>query len=159
MMKNGLPAGKAGFTLIETVIYIVLLGVLIGGGVVAAFYILDSAEKNKADINVQAEGNFIVRKIEWALTGATTINVVSPTQLNVTKPGLPTMIFYLSGTDLKLGPDTSSGVNLNSSLVTLATISGIIFTDIPAAGGKPEAVSASFNVNGKNFNLIKYLRK
>ena len=158
MMKiKGLPAGKAGFTLIETVIYIALLGVLIGGGVVAAFYILDSAGKNKSDINVQAEGNFIVRKIEWALIGSL-INSISATSLSVTKSGLSLAFSYDGARYLKL--DSGAGAsNLNSSLVTITTVGGVIFTDIPAASGKPRAVSASFNVNGKNFNLTKYLRK
>ena len=59
---------QRGFTLVEVIIYIALLAFLLGSGVAASFYIVDSAEKNKSDVNAEAEAHFFLRKIEWALT-------------------------------------------------------------------------------------------
>ena len=64
---------KKGFSLIEVIIYIALMAFLMGAGITAAFFVIDSSQKNKEEVNVQAEGNFILRKIDWALTGATDV--------------------------------------------------------------------------------------
>jgi len=149
---------KKGFTLIETIIYIALMALLMGGGVVTAFYVIDSAQKNKSDVNIQAEGNFIVRKIEWAMSGASGISVGAT--LSITKPSLPPaqnpLVFSLSGSNVQLTRDTSAAQNLNSSNVSIDTLS---FTDIPVSGGKPQGVTINFTVNNKPFTLTKYLRK
>jgi type II secretory pathway pseudopilin PulG len=44
-----------GITLIETLIYIALFMLLIGSGVISAYYIIDSSEKNKSDVSTAAE--------------------------------------------------------------------------------------------------------
>lgn len=147
-----------GFTLIETIIYIALMALLIGGGVVTAFYVTDSAQKNKSDVNIQAEGNFILRKIEWAMSGASSI-IVGAT-LSITKPSLPPaqnpLVFSLNGSNMQLTRGTGAAQNLNSSNVSVSALS---FTDIPASGGTPQGVTINFTVNNKPFTLTKYLRK
>ena len=134
------------------------MALLMGGGVVTAFYVIDSAQKNKSDVNIQAEGNFIVRKIEWAMSGASGISVGAT--LSITKPSLPPaqnpLVFSLSGSNVQLTRDTSAAQNLNSSNVSIDTLS---FTDIPVSGGKPQGVTINFTVNNKPFTLTKYLRK
>ncbi|OHA70741.1 MAG: hypothetical protein A3D64_02825 [Candidatus Wildermuthbacteria bacterium RIFCSPHIGHO2_02_FULL_49_9] len=137
---------KKGFTLIETIIYIALLAFLLGAGISAAFYIIDSSQKNKSEVNVQAEGNFILRKLDWALTGATDVSAAGTT-LTVTKAGGPYVFSYDGSKYFRLG-----AVNLNSSLVT---VSDVVFS----VSGAPKKVTADFTVNGKAFNLTKYLRK
>lgn len=147
-----------GFTLIETIIYIAILAFLIGSGITTAFFIIDSAQKNKSDINIQAEGNFIVRKIEWAMSGATGISVGAT--LSLTKPSLPPaenpLVFSLNGSNLQLTRGTNAAGNINSSNVSINALS---FTDIPASGGKPQGITVNFTVNNKPFTLTKYLRK
>lgn len=136
---------KAGFTLIETIIYIALLAFLMGAGISVAFYIIDSSQKNKTEVNVQAEGNFILRKIDWALTGAT--DATGGSTLTVTKFG-GLYVFSFDGTQyLQL-----DGVNLNSSRVF---VSLVVFS----ASGSPKKITVSFNANGKPFTITKYLRK
>ena len=163
----------AGFTLIETVIYIAILAFLMGGGMTAGFYIIDSGQKNKTDINTQAEGYFLLRKIEWALTGASSISV-TPTSLSVTKDtitGFPSsqnpLILSLDGSNLQLtrGNPILTTANLNSSNVAGAGVGGVVFIDIPSSGGKPEGVKINFTVMSKEsgvsklFTVAKYLRK
>ncbi len=154
-----------GFTLIETIVYIAILTFLIASGFMAAFYIIDSSGKNKTDVNVQAEGNFIVRKIDWALTGASSVSV-GATTLSITKDtsaGFPAsqnpIVFSLNGSNLQLARGAGAAATVNSSYVAIAGVGGVIFTDTPAVSGKPEAVSANFTVNGSQFSITKYLRK
>lgn len=136
---------KNGFTLIETIIYIAILAFLIASGVMSAFYIIDSSGENKIDVNVQAEGNFILRKIDWALTGATDASVAG-SSLTITKTSGPYIFSFDGSQYLQLG-----GTNLNSSRVT---ISSVVFS----VSGSPKKITVSFNVNGKPFAITKYLR-
>lgn len=139
---------KKGFTLIETIIYIAILAFLMGAGIAAAFYVIDASQKNKTEVNVQAEGNFILRKIGWALTGAADASFAGTT-LTITNAGGPYVFSYDGSQYIKLGSN-----NLNSSRVT---VSGVSFA--VDSGVSPKKITASFNVNGKTFNLTKYLRK
>lgn len=145
-MQKGAHKKNGGFSLIEVIIYIAILAFLLGAGFASAFYIIDSSRKNKTDVNVQAEGNFILRKIDWALTGST--DVTGGSTLTVTKTGGPYVFSYDGSKYVRLG-----GVNLNSSLVTVSTVS------FAADTGTPKKVTVSFNVDGKPFTMTKYLRK
>src|SRR3989344_3115161 len=119
---------KNGLTLLETVIYMGILTFLMGAGVTAAFYIIDSGQKDKTGVNVQAEGNFLLRKIEWAMTGASSDSmIVSPTTLSLAKdisPDFPDplqnpLVFSWDGSknfQLKRGTG-GMATNLNSSNV------------------------------------------
>ncbi|HEY4477202.1 MAG TPA: prepilin-type N-terminal cleavage/methylation domain-containing protein [Candidatus Paceibacterota bacterium] len=144
---------KKGFTLIETIIYIALMALLISGGVVTTFYVADSAQKNKSDVNIQAEGNFIVRKIEWAVTGASDLSIPSVTELLVTKPS-GNLNFKLNNSNPLDIYIELNGSRLSSSRVTIA--GGTMFA--PTAG-LPKGVTVNFTVNNKPFTLTKYLRK
>jgi type II secretory pathway pseudopilin PulG len=136
-----------GFTLIETIIYIALVGMLISGGIVTAFYIVDTSRTNSADINIQAEGNFLIRKFEWLMNGGTA-DTIAATGLTVTKSGT-TYVLSLNGSNLEL-----DGVVLNSSLVAVAPVAGEIFTS-----AAPDGVKMAFTLNGKEFSTTKHTRK
>ena len=165
-MKKNCPKINDGFTLIETVIYIAILSIVIGGGIVSAFYIIDSGQKNKIGVNIQAEGNFLLRKIEWAMTGAASISVVSPSRLSIIKDtttGFPPLqnplVFSLVGSNLQLTRGAGMATNLNSSNVK---VDSVIFTKI---NGTPAGVTISFTLSAGNppksqtFTVTKYLRK
>jgi len=152
---------QRGFTLIETLIYIALLTLIIGGGVVSSFYIIDASTKDKTDVGVQAEGNFIIKKMEWALTGST-INSVATTTLSLTKSGSVLTFSYAGGQYLRL-----NGSNLNNSAVVVEPVAGSFFTDLPASGTKPRGITLNFTARPLNvttatstaFTSTKYLRK
>jgi len=63
-----------GFTLIEVIIYIALLAFVIGAGVSSAYYLIESSANGKTETNIIAEAEFLLRKIDWAMTGATDVN-------------------------------------------------------------------------------------
>ena len=159
-----------GFTLIETLIYIALLTLVIGSGVVAAFYVIDSSGKEKKSINAFAEAAFLMRKIDWALTGVESTSIHDPSpgppgpMLSVDKSlpfppaSNPIVIDLLAG-----GARLSRGVVPPAPQVELTsewvTIENLSFEHIDAIPPKPAAIKASFTANGKPFEMTKYLRK
>ena len=155
-----------GFTLIETIIYLGLFAIVIGGGMIAAYSIIQGTDANNNQVIVQEEGNFLLRKLDWALTGATAVTVPNQdTTLNVTKGGA-TLIFDLSGGNLTL--DRGSGaaqLNTSSSAITL-TPSSHLFTKTVTAG-EPDAITANFTISSvsagrtfsQSFTTTRYLRQ
>lgn len=68
-----------GFTLIETIIYIALLGVLLSGALQAVYQIDRSTSGDSTRTTTQDEGDFVSRKIEWALMGTSSLaRIMSP---------------------------------------------------------------------------------
>lgn len=156
----------AGFTLLETIIYIALFTIIIGGGMVAAYQIIQATDANYNHIVLQQEANFLFRKISWALTGAT-INTANTSQLVTTKVIATTPVqltLAAAGNDMTLQRDSASPVILNSASIV---ISNLLFTDIPAASGRPRGLETSFtlatNQNGRpatqDFSFTKYMRQ
>ncbi len=58
---------KRGITLIETLIYIALFALLIGGGVSSAYTLIESSDKIGVRAMMEEEGNFLLAKIAWVL--------------------------------------------------------------------------------------------
>lgn len=163
-MTNLPPAylKNAGFTLIETLIYIALLALIMGSGIVAAFYVIDSSESEKKNINTIAEAAFLMRKIDWALTGADTINFPASgnteAELSIDKSGFPSnpIVIDLQSGRAHLSRGGNPSVELTSDWVT---IENLLFEHIPAVPPKPAAIKASFTAGGQPFEMTKYLRK
>src|SRR3989338_5692599 len=88
--------GGAGFTLLETLIYLFLFAIVIGGGMIAAYNIIEGTDAAYNHVVLQEEANFLFRKISWALTGATAISTPSATSLSVTKTGSPDLLLDFS---------------------------------------------------------------
>jgi prepilin-type N-terminal cleavage/methylation domain-containing protein len=165
---------QKGFTLIETVVYIALFAILMGGAVAVAYTVFESAGHNQGKETMQQEGDFLIGKIEWALSSVQTITLplldfATQTQssiLQVTKYDGSNVTVSLNGNNMQLQKDADI-FSLNNSNVE---VSNLIFTREAASGGgiNPESVSASFTLttrteNGMLINQIfsttKYLRK
>ncbi len=152
-----MPNQKA-FTLIETLVYLALFIIIIGGMLVAVFQIIESSNKTETKIIVQEEANFLLRKLDWALTGASSVSQPpsgsSGAILRLSKDG-HTLQFDLSGNFMRLQRDSAATQALNSSNVTITNLS---FQHIPSSGIKPDAVKATFQINGQSFETTKYSR-
>jgi len=154
--------GRAGFTLIEVVVYLALFGILFTGAVVGAYSILESTGKNYTRAVMQEEGEFMLAKINWAVSNASTAQVPSGGVLMATVDGTD-LEFKLDGTDLMLSRDSEAALPLNGSEVT---INNLYFIDITAAG--PAGINYGFNIESKtadgatltsSFDSTAYLRK
>ncbi len=145
-----------GFTLIETLLYIVLFSFIMTSGIYAAYQLIDSSHDLANKTTAEADADFLLRKIDWALNGYTSI--VQPTegnsgsQLSINTPnGLQDFTFangvvYLNGNTQPLTSDR-------------VTISSFFVHHIAPTAGAPRAVELSFMIDGKQFGTTtRYLR-
>jgi type II secretory pathway pseudopilin PulG len=143
---------QKGFTLIETIIYIALFFIIIGGGMVGAYQIVQNTDRTEARTVLEQDSNFILRKIDWAITGAINVNVVSPTHLFIDKA--VNIDFTLNIT----GEFQKDGVTLNSSRVR---ISNLTFEQLslPKPGIKTTFTATSSDGKiSQVFTSTKYIR-
>ncbi|MBI4053909.1 MAG: type II secretion system protein [Candidatus Doudnabacteria bacterium] len=157
-MKN-----QQGFTLIETLLYIALFTIIMGGAFIATLQIIEASGSVQEKALIEEEGHFLVSKINWALTGADVVNLPSPGI-----PGATLDIDKFDGSNVTL-----DGINpnlliqpgntpLNSENVS---VQNVTFTYIDPIGTKPAAVQATFRISGKltakfqDFSTTKYLRR
>ena len=157
---------KNGSTLIETLIYLALFSIIIGGVLVSAYQIIEASTQSQENALIQEEGHFLVAKINWALTGATNISPTSATVVDITKFGFsdnPITFDGSSDTDLQISTSApSSAAILNSNSVK---IEGVSFTYTAPVGERPAQLDATFTVTSKLtgqsqvFSTTKYLRK
>jgi type II secretory pathway pseudopilin PulG len=156
----------AGFTLIEFIIYLALFGILMGGVAAGVYAIVEGGGRSQAKTSIQEEGNFLLGKFNWALSGASSINVVAlPPNLAITKYNyaLNPLVFDVSGSELRLRQGGGLANDLNSSNVFLKSLT---FQDIPKSNGKPEGLTINFTltaltsagaVESQNFEITKFL--
>ncbi len=150
-----LTHNQKGFTLIEALVYIALLTLLMGGAVVTCYGILESSGRNQTQAIVQEEGDFLIAKINWALSNIHHINYPAVggtgTSLTTTKwdNAIGAVTIALSGTEVTLARGGGSAYPLTASNVS---VSDLTFTHEWAGGVSPESVIASFTIATKTPN-------
>ena len=173
-ISNGMKF-RAGFTLIETLVYLGLFSIIIGGAFVAAFGIIESNERNQTKAIVQNEGAFVLAKIDWALSGIQSVDSPPPdgtplerSLLSVTKYGGGTIKISLpdpSNPNVEIQRGTAPAKILNNSNVE---ITNLLFTHKKPADGNLESVEARFTVTARtltgasfteDFFTVKYIRR
>lgn len=142
-----------GFTLIEALVYLALFSILMGGAAIAAYNLFDSAVKVGTRTMLQEEGDFMIAKIDWVLSGAKAVTApaagVTGSSLTVAKwntaLGDPMMVTK-NGSELLLTRGTNAPVVLNN---TNTTIDSITFNHIEGAGDGtvPEAVETVLTIS------------
>src|SRR6185295_940153 len=105
-----------GFTLIETLLYIALFALVMGGLAISIYGYFATVGRNQTKAMLQEEEQFLVGKINWATSGAKTESIAGTT-LTVTKYDNSTAVVALSGSDMTLG-----GVVLNNTNVTVTAL-------------------------------------
>ncbi len=167
---------QRGFTLIETLIYLALFAIVIGGGMVAVYQIVEGSNRNNTKVIVEEEANFLLRKVDWALGAASSVATPAPglpaPSLAVTKLGFAQnpLVFDLDDPDadgsgnLRLKRAAGTATNLNSSNVT---VSNLIFQRVAGAAGLPDKLTTSFTISSnlygqpfsEDFSTTKFLRQ
>jgi len=155
---------QKGFTLIETLIYLALFTIIIGGGMVATYQIIQSSAAGTNHVIMEEEANFLLRKMNWALVGASSIPAVSATHLEITNT-TGTYSFNLCGTNLTI--ETGAGKTCGNTPITLnassISITSLTFQKTPAGNGITVNFTLKTMQDGKpvteNFSTTKYLRK
>ncbi len=151
--------------LIEMIIYIGLFSILIGGLIVSAFQLMDNTYATDNRSVTQEEMNFVLKKLDWALNGASDLEVISANNLKVTKnSGAYTFKLNTQGTPdkkddvIEFCASTSCGTD--DALTTInVQVDDLQFTLIPAAGSSPKGLTAEVTIDGQTAKFSKYLRK
>jgi prepilin-type N-terminal cleavage/methylation domain-containing protein len=145
-----------GFTLIETIIYIALLGVFLSGAVLVAYGLIGSSGRVEGRNTVQEEGNFVLGKMRYALGSASGISVPTAQTLIVTRHGGPAAHITLNGSAVEMSDD--GGVTFAPLTTVNVTVTALAFKKIPATLGAPEGVMATTTIDGTDFVLTAYIR-
>jgi hypothetical protein len=165
-LKNNL-----GFTLIEVVVYLGLFAILMGGMVTAAYSVFESSDRDQTKIMIQEEGDFLIAKINWALSGMQAINtpfaesigsILSVNKWDASGSTIPVTI-NLTGTDMFIINSINPPIELNNSNVM---VKNLIFTHIYNDDSN-ESIQVNFTLESKtangmsasqDFSTTKYIR-
>lgn len=172
MKTKALFLNEDGFTLIETLVYLGLFAIIMTGVISVAFATFEGNGRLQTKNLIQEEGDFLLAKINYALTGATSVSQPvsgSPDNTLIFIKAGSTLTFNLSTGNLQLG-----GINLNNSNVSIVATppSTSIFSHTcsssPCGSAPLEFVTAGFTLQAKtpngqtysqDFQTTKYLRK
>ena len=95
---------QRGFTLIETVIYLALFAIIVGGLIIAAYGLFENSGRNQTKSMLQDEQNFVLNKILFSLESANSVSApasgASGSALTFTTYGGSTVTVALSGTNV-----------------------------------------------------------
>lgn len=166
----------SGFTLIETIIYLALFGILIGGAVVASANLFESSGRAGTIAMLQEEGDFIEGKIDWVLYGAQAVTAPSSGVSCTTTCTLTTIKWdasggnpftvALTGSNLTLARSGGTPAILNNTN-TLVTAFSVNHVAASGDGVNPEGVVVAFTLsastpNGmtitRDFSTTNYIR-
>lgn len=161
-----------GFTIIELLIYIGLFAVVIGGAMTASYSIAESSGRAETRAMMQEEGNFLINKMQWILSGVKAVTEPAVgdtgTTLSVVKwdPAEPSpLVVSAVGTELLLKRGAGTAAPLNSDSVA---VSDFRVRHLFDGGTDPESVEVSFLLSAKtptggsvtqSFETTVYLRK
>ena len=123
-MKN-----QKGFTLIESIIYLALFSIIIGGSLVAVYQIIKSTDASVNHIILQNEANFIFRKINWALSTANQVNSINTYSLDIIKDNEEVLTLWQSQGNIYIKRGAEDSLILNSSSVAVNLLSFTIIQD------------------------------
>jgi len=148
---------QKGFTLVETLIYIALFAFIIGGSILTSAQLLQGSSQTATKAGIQEEENFVLRKIDWSLSGASSISVPSQTAMTVTRYDGNTVDFRLNASAVEMR-ESVIGTYLPITTSNVA-VNDLKFIYIPVSGTAPAGVTAQIIVNSADASTTKYLRK
>ncbi|MFH1089110.1 MAG: prepilin-type N-terminal cleavage/methylation domain-containing protein [Candidatus Uhrbacteria bacterium] len=144
-----------GFTLIEMIIYIAIIGVIISGFVSYSLSLSSVRSKNHSMVAVQANGRValevITEKVHGAQAILTPVAGVSSNQLILDMPGAnPDITFLVTDGVLTMQETGSSAVVITDNLTS---VSNLLFTNLAASGERSNVqveITLGYNVTANN---------
>lgn len=161
-----------GFTLIETLVYIALLGLLMTGALLGSYNLVQSSSRTTTSTAAQDEGSFALRKLEWAVAGMTVQPSLGGSGCNgaisVTKTGAPAAIrFKRDAMTNSIQMCEDSGCAYVPITTDNVSVSCFAVSSLPSVGGGPSGVTATITLTPKvgvpnpksyDFTLTRYIR-
>lgn len=158
-------AKNQGFTLIETIIYIALFGIIMGGAVATTYQLMTGSDDIGYRTEIDQEASFLLAKIDWALTGAKAMGVsVNPTYDTLTTPSRGTFTFNTFDGNLELntgaGPTALNSDGVKVSIADDGAGNALpVFERISTGGATPQTlIRTTFSLDGRQYSATKYLR-
>ena len=155
-------SSRDGFTLIEVLIYMVLVGVTIGSSIAVVFNVIESSGSLSQTAAVEENANFVFKKVEWALFGAEEILTPGPGQtaasVSINKFGFGSnpITFTLEEEEITMQTSGAGALPLNSELTPVGSLS---FEHIAESGDKPTGLRTTFTLDNKEYSTLIYLRQ
>ena len=166
-----------GTTLIEVMVYIALFTMIIGGAVVTAYQVFESSGRSQTRAMLEDEGEFLLAKIGWALSGVQSVAApglpapgvcTESNTLSVTKwdPSIGVVLIDLSGTTMQLSRRGLASKRLTGEDIAVDTLSFTRCLDGGSVQG--EWITTRFTMSAhtqsgavitKDFFMTTYLRK
>ena len=141
---------ETGFTLIETLIYIALFGIILTGVITAAYPLITGADRLSQRVTAESEAAFVLHKIAWALSS----EPISPASPQVTGGNVLT-IHFASGGSIAVA-EAGGVITMNGTALTASRAQFLNFSvtppTIPAAGNAPHQLTVSFTADGESFS-------
>src|SRR3989344_6466954 len=120
---------KAGFTLIEVLIYMVIFSLLVGTMMLFAFAMLSGAQRTDMQIEVTDNARFATQKLQRIIQGAVSVNSPavgsSSTSLSLTTATAswnPFVIDVASGS-LRFKKGSAEAIPITNGFVTISSVS------------------------------------
>jgi len=133
-----------GFTLIEVIIYTAIFASMIGFLAVSVFQLLDTQKSGQDRISVESETDFLIGKIDWALSGAQSINLpvanTTGTVLSINKINYSDnpIVFDIASGTARITKGASAPIQLTSGDVS---INKFEVNHLPQVANRPEGIS------------------
>lgn len=136
-----------GFTLLEVIIYLMLFSLLMTGVLQTVYIVLETASKNELKISILKESTFLQQKLDWLLSGATAVTVLSSTSLSVIRLDVgsssPLTLSVIDGVwYLQRGSATKASLS-STNLV----ISDVNISTIPVSGSTRLSLQIMYHIN------------
>jgi prepilin-type N-terminal cleavage/methylation domain-containing protein len=144
---------KLGFTLLETMIYIALFGVLMSGALVTVYALLGSVASNQQFEAAYSEGLFINQKIAWLLSDAVDVAVVASGTLKIIRPD-STVFLTASSSEWWLTTQGGSALPVSSPEFTVSEV------HLEVSGGvsqKPLQIQVQYRIADIPFLYLTYV--
>ena len=153
-----------GFSLLETLMYIALFALIMEGSFTGMLAISELAERNQTKAYLEEEADFIITKVSYEISNATTVSLSGPdatnTEINLTTAEGGNVSIELSGSALVIARGNNVGVpfsssNVRTSKVAFATDSKDSSSPIYFAFSL-QTESASGKIVSEDFSAVSY---
>lgn len=160
-MARNLSLNQAGYTLIELLLYIAIVGSLLT--VITTFFgtAVDARVKGQTISEVDDQGTAVMDQITQSIRNAVSVTTPSTGSSGSTLTlaesgtGVNPTVYSLSGSTLQIKEGTTAAIPIASGIIQ---ISNLTFTNL-ARGGTPGIVQISFTIsrlNPSNRNQYDY---
>lgn len=166
MTKNLKYNSKKGFMLLEMIIYSALFSIMMGGLVIVAFQLSANTSDLALKVTTQEEINFVTKKIDWALTGISKINIptnstthkLSVEKINFNQNPIIIELNQTSG-DIEFCTNSCSNTTNFSPLTTKnIQVDDLSFEYINTGVSTPAGIKATVKINGITNTIYKYFK-